>query len=92
MTNEETINAWLHNHKADVHNSKRTIFSQGGNLYSYGTHYLLATRMGGTVRVNRAKYSATTSTHSGLVARLAERKGLYVRDCNWNEDDGSGLK
>ena len=91
-TNRETVERWLHNPKQNVHNGKRTLFARDGTLYSYGSHFVLATRIGGTVRVNRSKYSVTTSTQAGLVAWLAHEKGLHVRDCYWNENDGGGLQ
>lgn len=54
-----------------------SVYRYGNTVYSYGTHYPLATIIGGTVYVNNRGYSNTTAKHIGWAFSAAQELGLH---------------
>jgi hypothetical protein len=74
MTTSEVTHAWAHQSQSDARNGKNTLYFQGRTIYSYGSHFVVATfvsNISGNTAVlfTTDRYSVTTAKHVGMVRR-----------------------
>lgn len=61
VTNEGVVNAFINGLSTEGRNTNQSIFFRNDTIFSYGSHYPMAKKVGNTVLVNDTKYSNTTS-------------------------------
>ena len=65
-------------------------YSTGRMAFSYGDHYVIAEhRQDGTIGVNEARVSVTTSGHVGAMRRALESAGWYPSDDTYRADSSN---
>src|SRR5690348_14410222 len=72
--NREIAHLWMHKTQGDARNGNNTYYFQGPIIYSYGSHFPIATHITGVegrsgILVTSRDYSATTSQHKSYVRR-----------------------
>ena len=71
FSNSEVVHVWAQRTHLDGQNQSRSLFFEGGRIYSYGRHYLLGEFISNenndvAVIINTNRYSSTTAKHSSL--------------------------
>lgn len=61
-----------------VSGSAGAVYIHGDRIYSYGPHFPIAKRKGGTIHLTTRTYSKTTSSHVAAVRRAAEAAGIKI--------------
>lgn len=73
FTNAEIPHLWAHQAQAEARNSNGTLYFDGPTIYSYGSHFPIASHVSNergerAVLFTIARYSVTTSAHCSAVA------------------------
>jgi hypothetical protein len=69
---------WSNGEKANGNN----LYTDGTSIWSYGTHFCIATKIKGVILFNTDKYSRSTGKHQGIVRGHCEGK---VFECTTSE-------
>jgi len=78
FSNSEVCHVWAQQKQPDGRSSGGSIFFRDSSIYSYGSHFKMATFINDVVLVNSGSYSVTTSSHQSLVRRAITDKTLFV--------------
>ena len=74
-TNDEVLSAWVNYRSKTGRNGGRSIWYENYDvIYSYGTHFPLAVRVGDFFILNGDKYGSTTSTHQSKLFSIIPNK------------------
>ena len=76
-SNEETCHAWAHQTDNNASNLRGSIFSSGATIYSYGSHFPMATLINNVVLIATDNYSNTTAKHLSNVRRAVSHKTSF---------------
>lgn len=78
MTNRQTIQAW-YNGKALGHNTRKSIFFEGGVIYSYSYEFPMAclNKQGCVLMTMQHSPSVTTTKHMNLIPQIVTDPVFY---------------
>ena len=76
MNNKEVCNAFAYGTETGCGSN---IFISNNTIYSYGTHFPMAVRVGEVIIMHNEKYSRTTSKHQHYL-RMALEHGRYITE------------
>ena len=82
-TNKGTANAWAANVKTTGCNPTKSLFFHHGILFSYGSHFPIASMKGETVFFTTQTHSVTTAKHKSLALSAARSHGLRIVFCHY---------
>jgi hypothetical protein len=83
----ELCHVWAHDSSLDLRNSNGNVYSIGDTIYSYGSHFPMATKVigrkdkfssGVVFLINPNSYSSTTSSHQGAVRSACTGNGDVI--------------
>lgn len=80
---DQAIHVWAQQTQAYGRNAKASVFFEGPTIYSYGTHFPMASFAApGVVLINGASFSSTTSGHQSSVRyAVTHCKAFTVKNC-----------
>ena len=80
FNNNEVAHVWAQGSQDAGRNSQGNFYFNRGTIYSYGSHFPIATMEGNTVFFTLKSYSNTTAKHIGMVRRAISHKEIIF--CN----------
>lgn len=93
FSNSELPHVWAHQKQSEGRNPNRTFYFYGDTIYSYGSHFAIATHFDGMVLFTTRTYSNTTAKQVGEVRRACSHMRkiycAYPRDAKYGHHSGN---
>lgn len=78
FTNSEIVHVFAERSQEEGKTSNNGMFFKGDNIYSYGTHYILAQYLDqNTILINNTGYSSSTGKHISLITNATRQYTQY---------------
>ena len=74
--NRQLAHIWANNPEKE--NTGSNMFTRGGVIYSYGTHFPIARHFKGVILFTSKRYSITTAKHCGYVRSACAHKTVFI--------------
>ena len=89
MTTQDFIKTY---YNVDKYKFCASVMVDGGKIYSYGKHYLLAVRIGTLDFVNKRPYSSTTQRHQSWARTALRERGLDPINVYLSRDEADTIE